>query len=230
VRGVINAAGGFAEFMIVPAGQAVEVPSGLATVAAAALVDAGTTAVNAADVVAALGAPGRVLVAGGGPVGFLLAEVLRSRQVDALVVEPQPGRRDALTTLGYATVASLEDVESPVAIVADCAGVAAVVPAALALLAPLGALIVVGYTQLGSFDMAPIARKELTVRGVRSGTKDQLEVVLQLAANAAIRLPPIRTWPITEINGALQALRAAEVPGKAVVVNPEVVKEGSWTS
>jgi alcohol dehydrogenase, propanol-preferring len=230
VRGVIDAAGGFAEFMTVPVRQAVEVPRALAAAEAAALVDAGATAMNAADVIGAHERASSVIVVGGGPVGFVLAEILRSRGVRALVVERQAPRREALRALDHSVVESLGAVIAPAMVVADCAGTAAVAPAALELLAPKGMLVVVGYTQHASFDLAPIARKELTVRGIRSGSRDHLEGVLRLAADGAIRLPPIETWPMTEINAALRGLREGHVAGKAVVVNPDTVKEAAWTS
>ena len=87
--------------------------------------------------------------------------------------------------------------------------------------APRGTLVLVGYARLAAFDAAPIARKELTIRGVRSGSKAHLETVMGLVADRAIRLPPATTWPIAEINAAFEALREGRVAGKAVVVNTE---------
>jgi 2-desacetyl-2-hydroxyethyl bacteriochlorophyllide A dehydrogenase len=220
VRGVVNAAGGFADLMTIPARQAVEVPDALSNVEAATLVDAGATAMNAADVIAAIGA-GAVLVVGGGPVGLLLGEILRSRGAAAVVVEPRDERRALLASLGHRVVPTIEALDSPVPVVVDCAGMPAAVAPALELLEPRGTLVLVGYTRLDDFDAAPVARKELTLRGVRSGSKAHLETVLRLAAERAIRLPPATTWQIGDINEAFGALREGRVAGKAVVVNPE---------
>ena len=88
----------------------------------------------------------------------------------------------------------------------------------------------VGYARLADFDPAPIARKELTVRGVRSGSKAHLEAAIALAAGGAIRLPAATTWPIAEINAAFEALREGRVAGKAVVVNTRDLKETEWRS
>ena len=174
---------------------------------------------NAAGVIAGRGGP--VLVVGGGPVGFLLAEILRSRDTVAVVVEPREERRALLAELGHAVVPALDAVRSPMPVIAECSGAAAAVAPALELLAPRGTLVLVGYAKLAQFDAAPIARKELTVRGIRSGSKANLETIIELAARRAIRLPPARTWPIAEINAAFAALRAGRVVGKAVVVNQE---------
>ena len=66
----------------------------LADVAAASLVDAGPTAHNAARVALA-GRPrsGSFVVAGAGPVGLVLAELLAAEGVDPVLVEPNPLRR-----------------------------------------------------------------------------------------------------------------------------------------
>jgi 2-desacetyl-2-hydroxyethyl bacteriochlorophyllide A dehydrogenase len=219
VRGVLNAAGGFADLMIVPAAQAVEVPDALSSVEAATLVDSGATAIDAADVIAGTGAAA-VLVVGGGPVGLLLAEILRSRGTSVVVVEPREERRALLARLGHRVLPALDAYVTPVPVVAECSGAPEPVARGLDLLEPRGTLVLVGYARLADFDAAPIARKELTVRGVRSGSKAHLEAVLGLAAAESIRLPPATTWPIAEINAALAALREGRVAGKAVVVNP----------
>jgi alcohol dehydrogenase, propanol-preferring len=229
VRGVLNAAGGFADLMTVPAGQAVAVPDSLSSIEAATLVDAGATAMNAADLVEELGGQS-VVVAGGGPVGLLLVEILRLRRVDVVVVEPQSERAALGASLGHTVARDLRELEKRVPVVVDCAGTPSVTAPGLDLLEPHGALILVGYARLGEFDMAPIARKELTVRGVRSGSRAHLEAVIRLAAERQIRLPPVMTWPITEINSAFEALREGRVAGKAVIVNQETVKENTWTS
>jgi propanol-preferring alcohol dehydrogenase len=214
IRGVVDAAGGFAEQMTVPVTQAVEVPDALSSVEAATLVDAGATAMNAAGVIDA-----ETAIVGGGPVGLLLAEILGSRGVDSVVVEPREERRALAAELGHPVAASLAELETPVPVVADCAGDAAAVPPALELLEPHGTFVLVGYARLADIDTAPIARKELTLRGIRSGSKAHLEAVIRLAAERAIRLPPATTWPIAEINAAFEALRDGRVAGKAVVVN-----------
>ncbi len=229
IRGVLNAAGGFADLMTVPAAQAVEVPDSLSSVEAATLVDAGTTAMNAATMIEELGSASAVVV-GGGPVGLLLAEILRSRSVDLVVVEPRDERRLLAAGLGHPVAAELETLGTPASVVVDCAGAPSVTAAALELLEPRGTFILVGYTSLTDFDAAPIARKELTLKGVRSGTRAHLEAVIQLAVERAIRLPPAATWPITDINAAFEALREGRVAGKAVIVNPEIVKEAAWTT
>jgi propanol-preferring alcohol dehydrogenase len=229
ITGVLHAWGGFAERLAIHSAQAVEIPAGLAFDDAAALVDAGATAVNALRAIRPW--PGRVAVIGGGPVGWLLAELLQSEQREIVVVERAPARRDGLRALGHSVVESADELERPVDIVADCSGSADVPGFALARLRPRGLLLVVGYAAVPMLDFAPVAQKELTIRGIRSGRRDDLVEALARVAGGRLRLPPIRRFPLERIADAFAALRAGGVEGKAVVVTtPGIAKGGAWTS
>ena len=228
VYGVLSAWGGFAEQMVVSAARAVPVPAGLSTLEAAALVDAGATAANAAEAVHRHEAE-TVLVLGGGPVGLLLAELVARSGVAVTVVEPLEPRRKLLGALAHTVAPAVEQVSGRFDAVADCAGVVSVVADGLERLAARGLYLVVGYTTLPELDLAVIARRELRIRGIRSGSRTHLEEVLRLAAGGAIRVPPVTTWPLDRINDALAALRSGRVAGKAVIeiTSPE---EERWTS
>jgi 2-desacetyl-2-hydroxyethyl bacteriochlorophyllide A dehydrogenase len=215
ITGVLARAGGFAERMVVRAAQAVSVPDELDPAAAASLVDAGATAANAVRRTPSDAALSVIL--GGGPVGVLVAEMLRAEGRACVVVEPQEGRRSALQSLGHAVEPGTESAPRPDAVV-DCAGAPEATAWALGALRPRGTLIVVGYGVLPAFDSAPIARKELTITGIRSGARDDLERALLLAASGRIRLPAISRFPLSSIDEAFRALRSGAIPGKAVIV------------
>ena len=217
ITGVLDAWGGFADRVRIHLAQAVEVPAGLDAVAAASLVDAGPTAANSVRM-ALSRAPERVLVVGAGPIGFLCAELLRAAGVPVDVVHPSPLRRAALAALGHRVVPSFDDAEAAYDVVIDCAGVPEVIVPGIARLGPRGEYLLAGYAKAPDLDLAAVARKEAVIRGVRSGRRDDLETALRMAADGSIRLPEITTWPLPEINAALDALRAHAVPGKAVIV------------
>jgi 2-desacetyl-2-hydroxyethyl bacteriochlorophyllide A dehydrogenase len=232
IVGVAERAGAFAEYVTVPADQLVRVSDALGDHEAAALVDAGATAANAAR--AAASSTGRSVVVGGGPVGFLTAALLRSAGREVTVVEPLEPRRRALDAVGIRVVGHAED-GPPADIVVECSGAPAPVAWALEHLAPEGLLVLAGYSVVSDLDLAYAARKELHVRGVRSGSRDDLEHVLALAAAGEIPVPPVQSWPLTEINHALAQLRAGTVHGKAVIAvgadpNQTQKEPSSWTS
>jgi 2-desacetyl-2-hydroxyethyl bacteriochlorophyllide A dehydrogenase len=228
ITGVLDSWGGFAERVLVRAAQAVDIPEGLTATEAAVLVDAGATAMNAVRVALEHGGE-QFMVAGGGPVGFLVAERLRAAGKAPFVVEPGSRRREALARLGHQVGASFEVGAAP-DVVLDCAGATDILSWALECLAPRGLYVAVGYGLVPAVDLAPVARKELTMRGVRSGSHFDLQEALELAASGEIRLPTISTWSIEDINDAFRALRAGEVEGKAVIVFAGEKERKSWTS
>lgn len=229
VLGVSAAWGGFAERLRVAAAQVIEVPDGLGALEAAALVDAGATAANASRLLGQTPGDSAIAVVGGGPVGYLVAELLRLDGRSPVAVEPLTARRSLLEARGFAAVESTRSLDRPFDVVVDCSGADAVPPWALAALAPRGTLLVVGYATVPELDLAPVARKELALRGVRSGSRSDLERVLALTAAGDLRLPPIQTWPVGRINEAFAALRAGVVDGKAVIDFNSNEGGTSWT-
>jgi D-arabinose 1-dehydrogenase-like Zn-dependent alcohol dehydrogenase len=229
ITGVLRAWGGFAERLRIRCEQAVDVPDALTSDDAAALVDAGPTAVNALRAIRRR--PGRVAIVGGGPVGWLLAELLRGEGRDTVVVERNGGRRGGLRALGHHVVEGVGEIEGPIGVVAECAGSPDVPGWALTRLQPRGLFLVVGYARAPGLDLAPVAQKELTIGGVRSGSRDDLVEALARAARGEVRPPPVARWPLERIADAFAALRSGDVKGKAViVVTPRNAEGGAWTS
>jgi D-arabinose 1-dehydrogenase-like Zn-dependent alcohol dehydrogenase len=76
----------------------------------------------------------------------------------------------------------------------------------------------VGYTTVPELDFSVIARRELIVRGVRSGTRGDLQSILDRVAARQVTPPPVEAWPLDQINEALESLRRGTVRGKAVVI------------
>ncbi len=217
VTGVLGLWGGFAEKMWLHPSQPLVVPEGVSPLTAAALVDAGATAHHAARL-ALVREPQRVMVLGGGPVGFLTASILRFRGTDVTVAEPNALRRDALAALGYDTVNHLDEANTTRSdVVVDCSGVPEAFVAALDWLPTHGCCLIVGYSEIPVMNLAIVARKELTFRGVRSGRREDLMAVLELAQRQAIDVPSVTAWPLHDINAALLALKSGQVAGKAVI-------------
>jgi 2-desacetyl-2-hydroxyethyl bacteriochlorophyllide A dehydrogenase len=201
---------------VVRTAQAVPVPDRLDDLAAATLVDAGATAANSVRVAAP--PPGSLtVVVGGGPVGFFAAELLRESGRACVVVQPSAMRRETVAALGHRVVGRLADVSERPAVVIDAAGAGEVLPWALDALLPQGTYVAAGYALVDGLDLAPAARKELLLRGVRSGRRADLVAIMDLVAAGRVHVPPLSTWPLGAIDDALEALRARRVPGKAVI-------------
>jgi 2-desacetyl-2-hydroxyethyl bacteriochlorophyllide A dehydrogenase len=222
VTGVLGPWGGFADRLVLGADHLVDVPAALSDVAAASLVDAGATAHNAARVVLAGEWPrsSSMVVAGAGPLGLLVAELLRVDGIAATLVEPNSLRRQAAGALGLTAVASLEETDELLHVIVDCAGAPQAVAPLLSRLAAGGLYVSVGYSTVPELDLAVVSRRELTIRGIRSGTPADLARMLSLAADGTIRTPACQTWGLEGMNDALDALRGGTVPGKAVIEFP----------
>jgi alcohol dehydrogenase, propanol-preferring len=217
ITGVLVAWGGYAAYMRVHARQALDVPEQLSSEAAASLVDCGATAANAVRQAMAR-SPRFVLIVGAGPIGFMSAELLARETVRVQIVHRSPTRREALARLGHDVVATFDEVHGRPDVVIDCAGVPDVATPSINILGPRGAYILGGYARIPEFDLATVARKELSVLGVRSGTRDDLLSIMRATADDAIRIPEIATWPLAGINDALAALRDRRVRGKAIIL------------
>lgn len=218
VTGVAGAFGGFAEYVRVRGDQLVPIPEGLSATCAAALVDAGTTALNAVEAAAVKEGALHVVV-GGGPVGFCAAELLRARGCSVIIVERQERRRRIATENGFSVAASVDALVETPSVVVDCAGTGSTLQWAIDALGPHGSVAVVAYGVADRFDTTQISRKELTVRGVRSGTRDQLRSVLHLAAQGIVGNFPVREWELGGLTAALDGIRSGDDPTKPVIVS-----------
>jgi 2-desacetyl-2-hydroxyethyl bacteriochlorophyllide A dehydrogenase len=216
ITGLFVADGGYADYLRLRVTQVVELPRALPSEVAAALVDAGPTAVNAVRAARARNSA-EVVVVGAGSVGFLCAELLRLAGLAPAVVEPNPLRRDALRRVGHHVVADLDELQAAPDAVIDCSAAPGVVPWALDHVAPRGVFVAVGFQTVPSLELIPVVRKEIAIVGVRSGSRLDLMRVLDLAATHRIRVPGITTWPLEEINDALAHLRDGRIEGKAVI-------------
>lgn len=223
VTGVSGKWGGFAEYLVLDAHQLVYVPQSVSSITAAGLVDAGATAYNAVRSAIATNAfvgygSGNHLVMGAGPVGMLVAEFLAHAGKEFIMVESNSFRAEAAGQRGFRVYGAISQLSGKFSSVIDCAGSADLIPQLLDLLEPHGIFTCVGYTKLHDFDLSVIARNELLVRGVRSGSRSDLEEVLNLVASGEVSPPSCETWELSDINRALSALRNGTVGGKAVIV------------
>jgi len=191
----IGRQGGYAESVSVPVGMLRRLPATVSD-ADGALVEPLAVAVRA---IRLSGAVPRdpVCVLGGGPIGVLTVAGLRALGFGRVaLVEPIPGRRDAVEWLGVPTVAPDEAVSGlppllagePPAIVIDTTGHPSGAPLAIKLLPPGGRLTVAGLPDApAAIDLATLAVKEIVIRG--SLAYDERDFADALAHIAAGRIP-----------------------------------------
>lgn len=215
--GVFGANGAYADYVRVHARQLIEVPNNLTGAEAASLVDSGATAANSVRI-ALTWQPDLVLILGAGPIGFFVAEMLAAHRVARRVIEPNRLRRGALAALGHDVAESFDEVPDQADVVIDCTGAASAVIPGVERVAARGLYVLAGYSKVPHFDFAVVSRKEATIRGIRSGRREDLEALIGLAASRRVRLPALSRWRLSEINDALDALRHGEVDGKAIIV------------
>jgi alcohol dehydrogenase, propanol-preferring len=148
----------------------------------------------------------------------VLEELLGLARDPAVVVERDPARRSVLAQRGLVAATSLSDLDGSFTTVLDCAASPELVERSLELLRPRGLYLAIGYSNVPEFDFAIVARRELDIRGVRSGKRTDLESVIALVASGQLAPAPIMTWSLAKINDALSALRSGTVAGKAVIL------------
>ncbi len=231
VMGVLDAHGGMAEYVKVPAAQVVPVSSSLSFVDAATCCDAGMTAWHAVNR-ATLQAGESVLVIGAGGVGSFVVQLVKNRNCHPLAVElgvaKQAWARDmgaeyVLDGTRTSWVDPLRDIglENGVDCVLDIVGSRETMQAGLEALRPGGRMVLVGYTPDDLQAPAKtMAQRELQVLGTRAGTRQDLQDVANLLAEGELRSIVTRTFPMAEVNEALELLRSGKANGRIVLLSP----------
>jgi (R,R)-butanediol dehydrogenase / meso-butanediol dehydrogenase / diacetyl reductase len=214
-------AGGFGEQVVVDARMLFRLPEGLSDRDAALTepLAVAIRAVNVADV--PLDAP--VVVLGTGTIGLLVALVLRSRGYEHFVmVSRNPARGAQAAKLGLPVVSldafseavaegfsAVEGLGVAPACVFECAGTPSAAALAVAALAPVGRMILVGLS-LEPLELAAplIVLKEISIRGVIAYQRSEFQAAIDLLASGAIPVDALVTATIglDEVEASFQAL------------------------
>lgn len=228
-RGVLAFAadGAFAEHVVVPAHCLVRLPDALSFEQAAPLCCAGTTAVHALTE-AAVEVGDVVVVLGAGGVGLAVVQEARRRGAQVVAVSRDPGRRAAALTAGAARAVSHDGLAAAVAelsggqgadVVVELAGVTATLELSTSVLGKRGRLVLVGYSA-DSLVVSPLSMVVAEQRVIASvgNTLPELADAVALAAAGHLLPPVAATMPLSEVNTALDRLRAGDVPGRLVLL------------
>jgi len=220
--------GGFAEYAVVPARNAVLLPASVADEAAAPIGCGVTTAVHAAAL-ARLAAGDVVLVYGVGTVAFGLIQLARLSGAEVVAVSRTPAKLEKARALGAAHV--LNGSEGKVAervreitrghgadVVFEQVATKETMAAATASLAKRGRLVFIGYSE-DSYTVHPIQLviTEASVTGAVGNTLGELVRAVDLVASGKVKTVVDRTLPLGEFQKGIDALQQGQLIGRAVL-------------
>lgn len=221
--------GGYAEFAVVPARNAVPLPDTISDVDAAPIGCGVTTAVHAANL-AELRQGEWTVVYGTGGVGFGLVQLARSRGARVIAVGRSPAKLGLARDLGAEHIvdASTEEVAARIReitggsgadVVFECVGTAETMKAATAALGRRGRLVFIGYST-DAFTVHPIQLVvfEQKVLGSVGATLQELHEAVDLVARGVVRTVVDRTMPLERFQEGLDLVESGEIVGRAVLL------------
>jgi propanol-preferring alcohol dehydrogenase len=221
--------GGYAEYVTVPARNAVPLPATIDDAEAAPIGCGVTTAVHAAK----LAKPGIgewVVVYGVGGVGFGLVQLARAIGARTIAVGRSAAKLNKALEVGaeFALNASEASVAERIReitegagadIVFECVGTEESMKEASAALGRRGRLVFIGYSP-DSFTVHPIQLVvfEQKVMGSVGATLSELHEAVDLVTRGVVRTVVDRTLPLERFETGLNALERGELVGRAVLV------------
>jgi alcohol dehydrogenase, propanol-preferring len=214
--------GGYAEFIKAKASHATKVPDGLRPAEAAPLFCAGVTVYRAVKNAGVQ--PGqRVAIFGVGGLGHLAVQVAKTFGAQVIGVDIAADKLELAKSLGADQIinAATEDV---LKILRSMGGVHAAIVTSSAKAAynqafyavrAAGSLMVVGLPS-EEISFPAILMREIKIRSVATGTRNDLRETLNLAAAGKIRCL-IETSGLDQINNVLGQMRQGQIRGRVVI-------------
>lgn len=220
--------GGFADYAVVPARNAVILPDHVGDDVAAPIGCGVTTAVHAASL-ARLAAGETVLVYGVGAVAFGLIQLARLSGAEVIAVSRTPQKLEKARALGASRVLNATDGRVAERVLEITGGRGADVvfelvateetmAASTAALAKRGRLVFIGYSE-DSYTVHPIQLviSEAIVTGSVGNTLDELVRAVDLVARGKIQTVVDRVLPLDEFQKGIDAVRNGQLLGRAVL-------------
>jgi len=214
--------GGYAEFIKAKASHAIKVPEALDAAEAAPLFCAGVTVYRAVKNAGVQ--PGqRVAIFGVGGLGHLAVQVAKTFGATVIAVDIATDKLELAKSLGagQAVNAATEDVLKTLrgiggvhAAIVTSSAKAAYTQAFYAVRAA-GSLMVVGLPS-EEISFPAILMREIKIRSVATGTRDDLRQTLNLAAAGKIRCM-IETSGLDQVNEVLDQMRRGQIKGRVVI-------------
>ncbi|HSN35320.1 MAG TPA: zinc-binding dehydrogenase [Arthrobacter sp.] len=212
--------GGFGPRLLATADNLVKLPDGVSFELGAMATDAGLTSYHAIMTVGGAKPGMKVGVIGLGGLGYIGARVAVLAGAEVYGAEVNPATQKLADEIGLAGVAdSIEAFkDKDLDLIVDYAGFGTTTAAAVETLAEFGTLVQVGMGRLEStINTYPLIIKQLTIKGSKSGTREDLEGIYELMKSGQLN-PPMNLITQAEIPGAIDKLRAGGVVGRFIAM------------
>ncbi len=222
--------GGFADFLVVPARNAVPIPEGVTTRAAAVMM-CSTATVHHALSLAGVGEGTTVALFGAGGLGQSAVQLAVHRGARVIALDPEPGKRELAKSYGALAVdpgddpaaSIMEAAGGGVEVALDLVGSAAVMRSAIDVLAPTGVAVAVGLTA-DTVAVAPytdLVVGERRLMGSSDHLASELPELLASAASGALDVDSLITASIPleagHVNDTLDAMARGSTEVRTVV-------------
>jgi alcohol dehydrogenase, propanol-preferring len=214
----LNADGGYAEAMVVPAPFAYALPEGFSDLEAAPLLCAGVIGYRALKL-SNLQAGGTLGLYGFGASAHIVIQIARHMQCRVYVFTRAEIHRQLARKLGADWVgAGGEQPPAPLDAGIIFAPEGKLVPDALRALRKGGTLALAGITMSTLPEMGyQLLYQERILRSVANSTREDVRSLLQLAAEVPVR-SQVETFQLAEANRALQDIKSSKIHGAGVLV------------
>lgn len=213
-------AGGFGPQMRVPVEALVRLPDEVPFDLGAMGTDAGLTAYHGMVTRGGAAAGRRVGVIGIGGLGYMGARIAVLLGAEVYAAEINPDARALADEIGLSGVAEsiTAFADKDLELIVDYAGFGTTTAEAIKTLGDKGVLVQVGLGRLeATIDTYAVMDKELSVRGSKSGTKEDLGALYELLRGGQFA-PPITHVTPAEIPAAVDRLRDGGVVGRIVAM------------
>ena len=212
--------GGFGPRLLATSDNLVKLPDEVPFDLGAMATDAGLTAYHAIMAVGGATAGMKVGVIGLGGLGYIGARVAVLSGAEVYGAEVNPETQKLADEIGLAGVAdSIEAFKDKnLDLIVDYAGFGSTTAAAVETLAEFGTLVQVGMGRLeATINTYPLIIKQLSIKGSKSGTKEDLAGIYELMKSGQLN-PPMNRITHADIPGAIDKLRVGGVVGRFIAI------------
>jgi propanol-preferring alcohol dehydrogenase len=210
--------GGFGPKIVATNDNLVRLPDEVSFELGAMATDAGLTSYHAMVAVGGAKAGMKIGVIGLGGLGYIGARTAVLLGAEVYGAEVNPAAQALADEIGLAGVTSsiTDFADKDLDLIVDYAGFGTTTSDAIETLGEFGTLVQVGMGKLEStINTYPLIIKQLSIRGSKSGTKEDLEALYELMKSGQLN-PPLNLITPDEIPEALERLHKGGVVGRLI--------------